>query len=312
MTLPQRRKAFKTGAVRYFLVSAVFHYLGPAFAVLLFASVDPLGVAWLRIVTAAAVFALWRRPWRIWRSAPKKAALALGITIAAMNTVFYLAIDRLPLATVGAIEFLGPIALAVAGFRRMRNFAALALAIAGVALLTQVRLTGQPTGFVLAFGNCALFVAYVGLSKRISNRDGIDRLALSMMVAAIAITPAAVGQTGLNHPKAVLAGIGVGICSSVIPYACDQLALRTMSRAAFALMLSLLPATATAIGLIVLAQRPRTLELAGVALVVAAVGVHREEEDEARSAGNDGPASIAGLPGDDELRRPDVAGLAPR
>ena len=93
--------------MRYFLVSAVFHYLGPAFAVLLFASVDPLGIAWLRIVTAAVVFALWRRPWRIWRTAPKNAVVALGLVLAAMNTVFYLAIDRLPLATVGAIEFLG-------------------------------------------------------------------------------------------------------------------------------------------------------------------------------------------------------------
>src|ERR1700674_4843981 len=99
----------------YFMVSAVFHYLGPAFAVLLFAAIAPLGVAWLRIASAAIVFALWRRPWRYFRTlgmAERRTVAMLGIVLAAMNACFYLAIDRLPLGTVGAIEFLGPIGLA--------------------------------------------------------------------------------------------------------------------------------------------------------------------------------------------------------
>src|SRR5580658_1850812 len=115
----------------YFVVSAVFHYLGPAFAVLLFAHIEPLGVAWLRIASAAAVFAVWRRPWRYYSSllpSAKRNVLMLGGVLALMNVCFYLAIDRLPLGTVGAIEFLGPIALAVLGVRSKRNFAALALA----------------------------------------------------------------------------------------------------------------------------------------------------------------------------------------
>jgi inner membrane transporter RhtA len=266
----------------YFVVSAVFHYLGPAFAVLLFAHVAPLGVAWLRIVAAAAVFAAWRRPWRVLSTmdwAQRRLLLALGLTLAAMNCVFYLAIDRLPLATVGAIEFLGPIALAAVGLRGLRNLGALALAIAGVALLTEVRLTGEPLGFALAFANCGLFVAYVVLGKRIA-RDGgaagIDRLALAMLMAAVAVAP--VGFTDaaatFTRPELLAAGIGVGICSSVIPYVCDQLALARLSRATFALLLSLLPATATAIGLIVLAQRPGPGELVGIALVIGAVAIH--------------------------------------
>ena len=85
----------------YFVGSAVFHYLGPSFAVLLFDRVAPLGVAWLRIATAAAFYAVWRRPWRTWRARP---VLALGVVLALMNPCFYLAIDRLPLATVAAIE----------------------------------------------------------------------------------------------------------------------------------------------------------------------------------------------------------------
>ena len=142
-------------------MSAVFHYLGPAFAVLLFAEVSVLGVAWLRIASAAAVFAVWRRPWRRLSGqsrAQRRTLLALGGVLGAMNVCFYLVIARLPLGTVGAIEFLGPIALAALGARTRRNLLALGLAVAGVWLLTDVRLAGQPLGFAFAFANCALFV----------------------------------------------------------------------------------------------------------------------------------------------------------
>src|SRR4051795_10462963 len=111
----------------YFVGSAVFHYLGPAFAVLLFARVDALGVAWLRIAVAALVFAVWRRPFRVTR-----ARLAWGAVLALMNCCFSLAVDRLPLATVAAIEFLPVVALAALGARSRRNVVALALAVSGV------------------------------------------------------------------------------------------------------------------------------------------------------------------------------------
>src|SRR3954453_7148609 len=120
-----------------FLVSAVFHYLGPAFAVLLFARVEPLGVAWLRIAAATLVFALWRRPWHVLRN---RTVLAWGAVLAVMNCCFYSAIDRLPLATVAAIEFLPGIALAPLGAGTRRTPAAIALAVPGVYLLTGVHL----------------------------------------------------------------------------------------------------------------------------------------------------------------------------
>src|ERR1700760_1186215 len=119
----------------YFVVSAVFHYLGSAFAGLLFARVDVLGVAWLRIASAALVFALWRRPWRAVR---RPTVLAWGAVLAVMNCCFYSAIDRLPLATVAAIEFLPVIALAALGARTRRNGAAIALAVPGVYVLIGV------------------------------------------------------------------------------------------------------------------------------------------------------------------------------
>ena len=264
----------------FFVISAVFHYLGPACAVLLFARVEVLGVAWLRIAAAALVFALWRRPWRLWRRsspADRRTLLALGLVLAAMNGCFYLAIARLPLATVGAIEFLGPIGLALAGLHSRRNVVALGLAAAGVAMLTQIRLEGDALGYALAFANCGLFVGYIVLGHRIAGAGGVDGLAVAMLVALAAISPVGLGPAlpALTDPALLLAGIGVGIASSVIPYVCDLLAMARLPRASFALMLSLLPATAAGIGVLVLGQVPSPRELAGIGLVMAGVALHR-------------------------------------
>jgi inner membrane transporter RhtA len=268
----------------YFVVSATFHYLGPAFAVLLFARVDVLGVAWLRIATAALVFALWRRPWRAFASLDadgRRLLTAWGVTLAVMNACFYVAIDRLPLATVAAIEFLPVIALAALGVRTRRNALALACAVAGVYLVTGIQLAGEPVGVAFAFANALLFAAYIVLAHRTARLPaltGIDGLAASMLIAALVITPIAGWAVvpALSDPVALAAGAGVGICSSVIPYVADQLAMRRLARATYALMVSLLPATATVIGIVVLAQLPTAAEVLGVGLVVAGVAIHRE------------------------------------
>ena len=267
----------------FFVASAVFHYLGPAFAVLLFAYVAPLGVAWLRIATAAAIFALWRLPWRFLRqlnASQRAAVISLGLVLAAMNCVFYEAIARLPLGTVGAIEFLGPVGLAVVGMRTRRNLAAFALAVAGVVVLTDVRIGGEPVGYAFAFANCAAFVLYVVLGHRIAaagGAAGIDRLGAAMLVAAIAALPFGFRDAApaFTSPLLLGAAVGVGVTSSVIPYVCDQLAMARLPRASFALMLALLPATAAAIGVVVLRQVPSGAELCGIVLVVAGVGLHR-------------------------------------
>jgi inner membrane transporter RhtA len=267
----------------YFLVSAVFHYLGPAFAVLLFVRVDVLGVAWLRIASAALIFALWRRPWRVFAAQDRdgrRLLLAWGAVLAAMNACFYTAIDRLPLGTVAAIEFLPVIVLAAIGTRTPRNAGALALAVGGVYCVTGVQLSAEPAGLAFAFANAALFAAYIVLADRVAKRDGlggIDGLAAAMVVAAVLITPVggAAALPSAGDAVGLLAGVGVGISSSVIPYVCDQLALERLARATYALMVALLPATATVVGVVVLTQLPSAAELAGVALVVAGVGLHR-------------------------------------
>ena len=160
------------------MVNALFHYLGPAFAVLLFRQVDSLGVAWLRIASAALVFAVWRKLWRVLLAASARQRwllLALGAVLDVMNSVFYLAIERLPLATVGAIEFLGPIELAAIGVRAVRNVGALALAVLGVAVLTDIRWAGESLGLAFAFANGALFILYIMLGHKDSRRWRLGR-----------------------------------------------------------------------------------------------------------------------------------------
>ena len=278
------RRADRVPPATYFVGSAVFHYLGPAFAVLLFALVPPLGVAWLRIASAAAVVALWRRPWRALAAADEGArrlVVAMGAVLALMNVCFYVAIDRLPLGTVAAIEFLPVIVLAAVGARSARNGAALALAVGGVYLLTDVQLAAEPLGLAFAFANAGLFALYIVLAHRVARHpgmSGIDGLAAAMLVALVVATPLGgwAAAPALVEPVALLAGIGVGVTSSVIPYVCDQLAMARMARATYALLVSLLPATATVIGIVVLGQIPTAAEAAGVALVVGGVAVHRD------------------------------------
>jgi inner membrane transporter RhtA len=270
----------------FFLISAVFHYLGPAFAVLLFAHVTVLGVAWLRIASAAAVFAIWRRPWRIVAAqswAQRRSLLGLGVVLGLMNACFYQAIARLPLSTVGAIEFIGPILLAACGARTPRNIAALALAAGGGWILTDVRLGGEVVGYLFAFANCALFMLYVVFGHRIAQHGdtaAIDRLGMAMLIALITVSP--IGFTGalaaFQQPYLLLAGIGVGVCSSVIPYVCDQLAMARLPRATFALLLALLPASAAVIGILVLYQIPTVTEVAGILLVAGGVVLHKERD----------------------------------
>src|SRR3954467_10500967 len=220
----------------YFVTSAVFHYLGPAFAVLLFARIDVLGVAWLRIASAAVIFAVWRRPWRVLGDLDPEGRRLLfmwGAALAVMNACFYLAIDRLALGTVAATEFLPVIALAALGARTARNVGALLLAVGGVYLLTDVQLVAEPLGIAFAFANAALFSAYIVLAHRASRyvgMGGIDGLGAAMLIAMVAVTPLGGWEAApaFSDPIVLLAGVGVGVSSSVIPYVTDQLAMRRL------------------------------------------------------------------------------------
>ena len=286
MTSTAVRRHPPAGAVGLVVLGAVCHYLGPAIAVLLFAHVASLGVAWLRMASAAVVFALMRSPRSAWRSATgqeRRLVVALGIVLALMNAAFYLALERLPLATVAAIEFLGVIALAAYGARVRRNLAALALTVVGVALLSEVHLAGSALGLALAGANCVGFMCYVAVGHRLANvatgrrTAALDRLSLAVAIGAVAASPIGLSPAlpALHHPWWLLWGVGVGVCSTVIPYLTDQLAMARLPRATYSLLLALLPVTATVCGVLVLRQVPSSRDLAGLALVVVGVAVHR-------------------------------------
>ncbi len=271
----------------WFGVSAVFHYLGPSFAVLLFPSIGVLGVAWLRIAAAAAIFAPWTRPWRTLAQASQRTRMlliALGGCLAIMNCSFYLALDRLPISLVAAIEFIGTIGVALYGLRTGRNFAALALTAVGVFILIDVKWSSDPLGLFWAFLNGVLFVGYITLGHRISQggaSGGVERLGAAMAIALVFVMPIGIVEAfkAFGAPILLLAGIGVGICSSVIPYISDQLAMSRLPRSSFALLLALLPATATIIGVIVLAQIPSLKDVLGVLVVMTGVAIHRPAPD---------------------------------
>ena len=278
------------------LIASVFHYAGPSFAVLLFVHIDPLGVAWLRLASAAVVLAVWRRPWRVLADAnpaERRTMLAWGAVLGGMNAAFYLALDLAPLATVASIEFAGVLALAAYGARTQRNLVALALAAAGVATLTRVSLEGSAAGLFWAVVNCVGFVLYVTLGHRVAataaagpggRPDGIDRLAVAVVVGAVVSLPFGIGPAlpAFVHPMWLWWAVGVGVSSTVIPYVADQVAMARLPRATYALLLALLPVTATLCGVVVLGQVPTPTELAGIALVGVAVALHRPAEEGTR------------------------------
>jgi inner membrane transporter RhtA len=276
----------------WFGVSAIFHYLGPSFAVLLFPVIGVLGVAWFRIASAALIFAPTTRPWRTFRHSTHRERMlliTLGACLAMMNSAFYLALERLPISLVASIEFLGTIGIALWALRTVRNYLALALAVVGVALLIDVpslfaadgsALASDLIGLFWAVLNAALFVLYIILGHKISQggaSGGVERLGAAMTVAFVCVMPIGFLQAlaVFGAPMLILAGIGVGICSSVIPYICDQFAMSRLPRSSFAFLLALLPATATIIGAMVLRQVPSTVDLIGVLLVMGGVAVHK-------------------------------------
>ncbi|WP_208326019.1 EamA family transporter [Amycolatopsis arida] len=252
-------------------------YLGAALAVGLFDVAAPAGVAWLRTLGAALVLLAWRRPGRAaWRGRPLLLAGAFGVVTAGMNMLFYEAIARLPLGTAVALEFAGPVAVAAVGSRGVRDIAALALVASGVICIADVRLTGSPLGLALALGAAAAWAGYILLGRRVAlGGGGLDSLAVGFAVATVLLSPVAV-TTGPVWSSAHLLLLGVGVLavsSTVVPYCLDQIVLRRVGRSRFALLLALLPVTATVIGLVTLGQVPTPLEAVGTLAVVAGVAL---------------------------------------
>ena len=284
---------YRAPAPVLFVIGAVSMYVGAALAVGLFTVLAPAAVAVLRMLGAAAVLLAWRRPSAAaWRGARLLRAAAFGLATAGMNIAFYEAIARLPLGTAVAVEFCGPVAVAAVASRRPRDIAAVVLAAVGVALIADVRWSGSPSGVLWALAAAALWAAYIVLGKRVAGAgNGLDDMAVGFAVAAVVLSPllllprGAPGLAALADPVVLLLAVGVGVLSSVVPYVLDQLVLRRVGQARFAVLLALLPATATIVGLIALRQVPSPLEGVGIAAVVVAVALRSRDGDPAEPMG---------------------------
>ncbi|MFD3460407.1 DMT family transporter [Nocardia fluminea] len=264
-----------------FIVAATSQYVGAALGVFLFDTTEPATVAWLRAAAAGVALLAWRRPWRTrWTRRGIAVAAGFGIVTVSMNIAFYEAIARIPLGTAVAIEFLGPVAVATLGSRRARDLIAVGLVAVGVVLLAGVQFDVEPVGVGFALASAVLWAAYILVGKRVADTgDGQDSLAVGMAAAAVLLAPfvlipqLVIDAAVFADPRTWLLGLGVGLLSSAVPYALDQVVLTAVGRARFALLLALLPATATVVGAIALAQHPTTLELVGIALVMVALTI---------------------------------------
>jgi inner membrane transporter RhtA len=256
-------------------------YGGAAVAITLFPVASPAAVAWLRCLGAAIVLVAWRRPGRAsWRGRKFWLAATFGLVTAGMNVVFYEAIARLPLGTTVALEFAGPVAVAAIGSRSKRDVFAVALVAAGVVAIADVRLSGSGLGVLFALLAAALWAGYIVLGKQVAlGGNGIDSLAVGFAVATVALSPLAFGASAVwASPRLLGLGVGVGVLSTVVPYALDQVVLRRLGQSTFAVLLALLPVTAGVTGFVLLAQVPSLPEALGTLAVVAGLVLRSRDE----------------------------------
>jgi len=279
-----------TPAILLVIAGLACQEVGASLAVLLFPQVGPLGMVMLRLVFSAVVLLLIARPPVRGHSRRDWSSVALfGLVLALMNSLFYLALERLPLGVTVTIEVLGPLVLSIVAARRASAWLWALLALAGV-----VALGGggwdrlDPLGVLFALGAAGSWAFYILASARVGRAfPKLDGLALAMSVGALLSLPFGIVDAGaaLLRVEIVALGAAVAMLSSTIPYAFELIALRRLPAAAFAILMSLAPATASLAGFIFLGQHMTWLEIAGIALVIAAsIGAVRSSARAAREA----------------------------
>ncbi|MGD9958906.1 EamA family transporter [Nocardioides sp.] len=272
------RRAARTGTAMA-VVSMTTVQLGLAASVGLFDSLGPTGVAWLRLAWAGLLILVIVRPRpSTFTRRSLLASVALGVVTGALTLLFMAAVARLPLGTASALEFLGPLGVAVARSRGGKMLWPL-LAAVGVLLLTEPwHGEVDPVGVACALGAAACWAAYILLTQRVGDEvSGLQGLAVSLPVAAVVATfvaaPSALGELTWHL---VLVGAGLAVLLPLIPFALELLALRRLTTAAFGTLMSLEPAIALVVGLVLLHQVPGLWPVLGIGFVVAAgIGAER-------------------------------------
>jgi len=268
------------GPVGLVLVGILSVQLGAAIAKGLFDEISPTAMVWLRLVTSALVLLALTRPRLPGRTRRDwLVVLGFGASLATMNWAIYQSMSRIPLGIAVTIEFIGPLSLAILGSRRARDLVWVGLAAAGVALLGIERTGLDLVGVACALLAGAAWAAYILLSASTGRRwEGLDGLAVASVVAAAGMTLPAMMSAGTSlwDGRVLLLGALVGLLSSVIPYSCELVALRSLRPAVFGILMSLEPATAALAAIVVLQEHLSPLQWLAIACVVAAsVGATR-------------------------------------
>lgn len=280
MTGPARTPTLSRGAVALVLVAILSVQVGASFSKQLFDRVEPIGIVWLRLLFSAVVLLVVARPQLRGRSRDDLLlVLAFGTSLATMNWAIYESFSRMPLGVAVTIEFLGPLGVAVAGSRKAVDLVWVVLAAAGVALLGLDTDGVTLAGVLFALLAGAAWAAYIVLSAAVGRTwTGVSGLATASTVAAVALAVPAVLVSGdrLLDPTVLAVGAVVAMLSSVIPYSLELNALRAMPSKVFGILMSLEPAAAALVGLVVLGEMLGVSQWIAVACVVAAsVGVTR-------------------------------------
>ncbi len=252
---------------------------GATFAKSLFPVAGAAGTSFLRVGFSAMILVGLQRPWR--RTLPLREARWIGLygtALGLMNLLFYLALARLPLGPAVAIEFTGPLAVALLASRRLADFLWIGVAIAGLSLLLPVASTDRldPVGILLALGAAAAWALYILFGQRAGRIDGGQAVSLGMLSAAVVVAPFGLAEAGpdLLAPGLLLAGLAVAVLSSALPYSLEMIALRRLDRKSFGVLLSLEPAMAACAGLVLLGERISPTQWLAIGLVIAAsVGI---------------------------------------
>lgn len=257
------------------LVGLACQEVGASFAVMLFPQTGPLGIVMLRLVFSALVLLAIARPrLRGHGSSAWRSVVGFGVVLASMNGLFYLALERLPLGVTVTTEVLGPLTLSIVTATGIARWVWAGLALSGVVALGAGgwdRL--DLLGVVFALGAAVSWALYILASARVGREfPRLDGLALAMAVGAVIAVPIGIWQAGpaLLRVDILALGAAVALLSSTIPYALELVALRRLPASAFAILMSLGPATASVAGFLLLGQRLSWLEVGGIALVIAA------------------------------------------
>ena len=242
----------------------------------LFPVVGAQGTTAVRVGLSALLMLMLWRPWR-WRltRADAQAVALYGAALGAMNLMFYLSLQTLPFGLAVAIEFAGPLAVAIWSSRRAVDFIWVALAIVGLALLLPVGLSGSaldPLGVLYAVGAAVFWALYIVFGKRAGHLHAGQSVSLGLLVAALVVVPVGVAHAGaaLLSPSVLLVGVAVAAISSALPISLEMMALKRLPKEAFGIMISMEPAVAALLALALLGERLDTVQWLAIGCIVAA------------------------------------------